>query len=108
MKHLESKIQRAIVRAVKIYYPKSLLFSVPNGGFRRKVEAAIMKAEGVTAGVSDLVLLHKGKVVFVEVKSEKGKPTEYQNEFKTFVESQGHEYWLVRSAEETLKLIETI
>lgn len=34
-----------------------LLFAVPNGGSRSKVEAAIMQGEGVTPGVSDLILL---------------------------------------------------
>lgn len=31
------------------------LTSVPNGGLRSKTEAAIMKAEGMTAGAADLL-----------------------------------------------------
>lgn len=35
---------------------KPLFFSVPNGGYRNKAEAARLKAEGANAGVSDLIL----------------------------------------------------
>lgn len=43
----------------RLKYPAigKLLFAVPNGGARSRTEAAIMKAEGVTAGVADLILL---------------------------------------------------
>lgn len=59
MKHLESNIQRAFVRWFRLQYPEYALnlTSVPNGGLRSKTEAAIMKAEGMTAGAADLLLL---------------------------------------------------
>lgn len=43
----------------RLKYPAigKLLFAIPNGGARSRTEAAIMKAEGVTAGVADLILL---------------------------------------------------
>jgi hypothetical protein len=38
------------------------LFAVPNGGYRTKTTAALMKAEGQLSGVADLILLkRKGK-----------------------------------------------
>ena len=54
MKFEESHIQRACVRWFALQYPelKGILFAVPNGGGRSKIEAGILKAEGVTAGVS--------------------------------------------------------
>ena len=59
MKHEESHIQRNCVKWFRLAYPKlaRLLFAVPNGGKRGIREAAIMKAEGVVAGVADLLLL---------------------------------------------------
>jgi hypothetical protein len=36
-------------------------FHPANGGYRRPVEAAIMKALGVRAGVSDLIFLHRSQ-----------------------------------------------
>ena len=52
-------MQRMCVGWFRLQYPAvgKLLFAVPNGGARSRTEAAIMKAEGVTAGVTDLILL---------------------------------------------------
>jgi hypothetical protein len=107
MKYLESNTQRSIVKAVRMYYPKSLIYAIPNGGFRRKIEAKIMMGEGVLPGVADLHLIHKGKIYFIEVKSERGKQSKYQKDFEDYVKGQGFEYWLVRSVDEVIKLIET-
>lgn len=55
-------------------------FHVPNGGFRRKVTAALLKAMGAKAGVPDLVILSRVNkrpfVGFIEVKRpwKKGDP----------------------------------
>ena len=59
MRHIESQIQQNCVTWFRLQYPKisRLLFAVPNGGARNAREAAIMKGEGVTAGVSALILL---------------------------------------------------
>ena len=58
-RHKESSIQQRCVAYFRHKYPQysKLLFAVPNGGARRIREAQILKAEGVTAGVSDLILL---------------------------------------------------
>lgn len=58
-RHIESHLQRMCVSWFRLQYPDigKLLFAVPNGGARSRTEAAIMKAEGVTAGVTDLILL---------------------------------------------------
>ena len=103
MKHLEDKIQLAIVQLVRYTYPKSILFSIPNGGYRNLIEAKRMKGTGTLAGVSDLIFLHNGKTIFIEVKTDKGKQTDYQKDFQLKVEKQGHLYVVVRSVDDCLK-----
>lgn len=46
MRHIESNIQKAFVTWFRLQYPEYALnlTSVPNGGARRRKEAAIMKA----------------------------------------------------------------
>lgn len=58
-RHIESQLQINCVAWFRLRYSSvaDMLFAVGNGGKRNRVEAAIMKAEGVTAGVSDLILL---------------------------------------------------
>lgn len=60
MQHIEDNEQMILIRWAQFEsdrHPElSLLFHVPNGGKRSKVEAARFKAMGVQAGVPDLFL----------------------------------------------------
>ena len=56
-------------------------FHIPNGGTRRKSEAARLKAEGVRPGVPDLCIpVARGGYhsLYIEMKADGGKPTEEQ------------------------------
>ena len=56
----EHREQAALITRVRLsvrrYPVLALLFSVPNGGYRNAVTAKILQAEGVRAGVPDLIL----------------------------------------------------
>lgn len=54
----EGQEQAALMAEIKLRYPAaySLIYHVPNGGHRVKAVAAKLKAQGVKAGVPDLVL----------------------------------------------------
>lgn len=54
---LEHDIRCSCIKWFRAQYPQlsKLLFAVPNGGFRNKATAGKMKAEGVVAGVSDIL-----------------------------------------------------
>jgi len=111
MRHEESKIQQVCVKWFRYHYPEysKLLFAVPNGGSRRRIEGAIMKAEGVTAGVADLLLLvpntsHHG--LCVEMKTEKGKQQPTQKEWQTKVERVGYKYVICRSLDDFIDEID--
>ena len=63
-------------RVKKVYPELQLLFAIPNGGLRGKAQAGMLKAEGVKAGISDLLLpVKRGKFsgLFIEMKKPKGK-----------------------------------
>jgi hypothetical protein len=54
------------------------LYAIPNGGARRPVEAAILKGEGVRAGMLDLCLAfpaHGHHGLYIEMKRRKGGVT---------------------------------
>ena len=61
----EHRIQCSCVKWFNLKYPKlkGRLFAVPNGGRRDTVTGGKLKAEGVTAGVSDLILLKSKHMV---------------------------------------------
>jgi hypothetical protein len=86
VRHEESVEQRALVAwADSTWIPGcpgerigSFLYAIPNGGARRPVEAAILKGEGVRAGMLDLCLAfpafgHHG--LYIEMKRRKGGVT---------------------------------
>lgn len=67
--------------------------------FKRKV---YMKSPNTTLGVSDLVILRRGKMICLEVKSESGKQRPEQAQFEQDVKKNGGEYYLVRSIQDVL------
>ncbi len=62
----------------------------PNGGWRRKVTAALFKAMGTRAGFPDLIILLKGgKVLFFELKYKGGSLNENQKIFHGILKTLG-------------------
>jgi hypothetical protein len=75
----EAQIQRAVFEHLRIRAaPGVFAFHVPNGGYRKPAEAAIMKGLGVVAGVPDVIAIHEGRVYGLELKAEGGRPTDKQ------------------------------
>lgn len=104
-RHPESIIQRQSVKWFRTQYTEicNLLFSIPNGGFRNKIEASIMKGEGVVSGVSDLILLYSNGIynaLCIEMKVPGGKQTANQKGWQRLAESRGNKYVICHSLEE--------
>ena len=96
----EHHIQCACVRYFALAYPqyKGLLFAVPNGGRRDEKTAAKLKAEGVVAGVSDLILLKSNRHycgLLIEMKKPKGKQSQTQKEWEQFINMLGEFKYVV-------------
>lgn len=94
-------------------YPeyRGLYFAVPNENSRadsNSATGAIRRAMGVTAGVSDsLMLIPRGKWngLCIEYKREDGYQSQAQKVWQRKVEAQGFRYEVVRSLDEFKKLI---
>jgi len=100
MNHHEDDIQAAIVRYFRLQYPNYIIAAVPNGAQRNKITASILKRTGTLAGFSDLIIILPNRVIFCEVKTEKGRQSENQKEFQKKIESLGYAYLVVRSIDE--------
>lgn len=104
MAHKESTIQRSCVQWFRLQYPdlKLLLFAVPNGGGRSKIEAAIMKGEGVVSGVADLILLvpnaqYHGLCIEMKTTSKGSRQSTNQKAWEAAVTDCGYDYKVARS-----------
>lgn len=96
----EGMLQKECVRWFRYQYPlyKIHLFAVPNGGTRNKKEAAEMKRQGVTAGVSDLFLAVPNKEFsgfFIEMKYGYNKATAEQLVFGNSMKIAGYHFSVI-------------
>ncbi len=102
----ESKIQADIVAYLQSQ--KILCFSVPNelaGNNARAMRFAITM--GLRPGAPDLVVLYPpGAVTFMEVKTSTGRQSENQKTFQDIAQRHGIRYYVVRSVEDVVDIIE--
>jgi hypothetical protein len=86
----EAQIQRSVFQHLRVRGTSGMFaFHVPNGGYRRPVEAAILKGLGVVAGVPDIVIVHEGRCYALELKAEGGRATPKQLEAIAAMEAAG-------------------
>jgi VRR-NUC domain len=75
----EAAIQRAVFQHLRVRgAPGVFAFHPANGGYRKPVEAAILKGLGVVAGVPDVIAIHNGRCFALELKAEGGRVTDKQ------------------------------
>lgn len=105
MRNEESRLQINCVRLFRLQNREisHLLFSIPNGGHRNKITAGIMKAEGVVAGVPDLLLAYpKGDYagLFIEMKTPKGTITPNQTTMISELRRVGYKVVICRTIDD--------
>lgn len=105
MRAPEHNLQVAIIQYLRInhYY----CFAIPNGGRRDKVTGAMLKKEGVLAGVADIeILLPNGKAIFIELKNGKeGQQSKEQKSFENEVKLRGFEYRIWRTFKDCVDFV---
>jgi hypothetical protein len=75
----EDQIQRAVFEHLRVRgAPDVFAFHPANGGYRKPIEAAVLKGLGVRAGVPDVIAVHEGRCYALELKAPGGRPTELQ------------------------------
>lgn len=108
MRQLEHKLQCACVRWLRLQHPNILCFAIPNGGARSALTGAMLKAEGVVAGVPDLMIAmprngHAG--LFVEMKVKPNRPSKEQREIISKLTDAGYKVEVCYSFEDFVKVI---
>lgn len=99
----ESDLQETCVQWFRIQYPDKLIFAIPNGGKRNKFEAFRLKKQGVMSGVPDLCIsepLGAYHGLYVELKVEKRKPTQNQEEVMSKLAARGYKTEVCREFEQ--------
>lgn len=108
----EHDLQTACVQEFRLRNPRlrDLLIAIPNGGQRHVKVAAKLKAEGVVAGVPDLLLaVPAGEYhgLFIEMKNgSAGKVSEHQRRMMMILSQHGYKCEVCRTREEFFNTIQ--
>jgi len=112
MRQLERAEQCAVIQWAALMerqHPElALLFAIPNGGSRHKLEAINLKRSGVRPGIPDLCLpvsRHGYHALYVEMKSEKGKVSTTQVAMIDRLKEVGNYATVATSAEYAINML---
>lgn len=111
---ISPKVVREIVSSIiqSVHNPQNVLMccrklmSLTESG--NIIGGAQAKAMGVVAGVSDTIFLWDGKAYLIEFKTNIGRQSDKQIEWENKVKSNGFEYFLVRSFDVFVSILEAI
>jgi hypothetical protein len=108
----EAKEQEAIFQWARlqenVHTELKLLFAIPNGGSRHKLEAYSLKRQGVKSGLPDMMLpiaRENYHGLFIELKVGKNKTSESQNYWLEQLEKQGYRVHICYGFEQTRETI---
>lgn len=65
-----------------------------------------LQGVGAYKGIPDFICVRDGRVVFLEVKTAKGKLSDHQGRFKSLIEMHGGEYRVTRGIDDLRELME--
>lgn len=99
----ESEIQRQICEWLE--YHNCFFTRINNQGNYSKKGDFYYKNKYQKNGIADILVIKKGIITFIEVKSKTGKQSEEQIQFQKEVESQGAKYLLVKSLDEVIEAL---
>lgn len=107
MKRPEQDIQKAIIAHLNMRADQPVFWwHTPNEGKRGFVNAAALKAMGLTAGIPDLLILKAGRLYALELKAAKGVLRPSQRLVMAHMEGCGAEVAVAHSVDEALFTLE--
>lgn len=96
--------QREFVSWFRKNHPGVRIFAIPNGGWRSRLTAARLKAEGASPGVPDLFI--PAWCIWVEMKRSKGgRLSDKQKDWREYLLSIGHTFILANGKQEAIDAI---
>ena len=99
-KQPERQLQRAVFAFLKRAMPAESFYSAIPGGDRQ-----MTRAPGYVSGMPDVLIIHNGRPLFIELKAPKGRLSEAQKDVNVALWRAGAETCLARSVEEVERLL---
>ena len=86
----------------------AVYFAIPNGGSRNKIESAKLKRMGTRPGIPDLCIVWRARVIFIELKTPKGRTSPAQEAMLSALTMAGAVVNVCRSLEDVQGFLATI
>lgn len=113
MIYAEEQEQRAVFDWAAYHFTRwpelMLMHHIPNGGYRTAREAAILRGQGVRAGVPDICLpvaRHGYHGLYIEMKAKKGTVSRIQEDWLKKLNAQGYKAVVCYGREEAVSTLE--
>ena len=103
----ESKIQRAIAAYLDVALPAGSFWTAINPIPGKSIVAAVTsKAMGMKAGVPDILILHNGETLWIEIKREGGYLSKVQKAVHVNIEMAGGNVYTARSIDDIQEILQ--
>jgi len=108
MRRVEQAFQQRVAYILDLVRtPAWLWWHVPNGGWRSKVEAGILKSMGLKAGVHDVHILFAGRLHTIELKAPGETMEPEQETFADDMRAAGGLCAVAETVEQVMALLDT-
>jgi len=101
-------LQRAVARFLDMALPDGAVWSAIGHGGGGKVRGAILKAMGLKAGIPDVLIIHRGRPIFIELKAQNGRLSLAQQAMHNKLTIAGALVAVCRSVDEVQQILECV
>ena len=97
-RHAEAREQIRLKELMTRYLPDNVFWSALSNAPRSAMAGLLAKKKGVRSGLADIMVVHEGRVIFVELKSPAGVASKAQRQVYLELRAAGADWYLVKSA----------
>jgi hypothetical protein len=97
-KHTEWREQILLTELLKKYLADTVFWSALSNAPRSAIAGCLARQRGVRCGLSDIMVVHDGRVTFLELKSPAGVASKSQRQVYAELRAAGADWYLVKSA----------
>src|SRR5215472_393239 len=101
-RHVEWSEQIRLTQLLTQYLPDNVFWSALSNAPRTAWAGYLARQRGVRSGLADIIVVHDGRVIWVEMKSPAGVASKVQRQVCAELRAAGAAYYLARSAEAAL------
>jgi VRR-NUC domain len=101
-RHTEFSEQVRLTKLLTQYLPDNVFWSALSNAPRTALAGYLARLKGARSGLTDIIVVYDGRVIWVEMKSPAGVASKVQRQVCAELQAAGADWYLARSAEAAL------